>query len=183
MTTKRTPSSTSEVALGAAEAEDGLGFVFTEDDPFVGVDLDDYREVGELTEWAEAIVDRLDSYTEVSPSGTDVHVLIEGMIPSTKSRSGSVQCYDSRRFFTMTGDHLPGTPTSLSDAELVETSTSASKTYSMMGRFAAGSIGFGRFRVSGRSRSPSPAARTTAAVILIGGEHLPTVIYLLVDAN
>ncbi|MFC4407253.1 phage NrS-1 polymerase family protein [Haloarchaeobius iranensis] len=100
-----------EVALGASEAEDGLGFVFTEEDPFLGVDLDDCRENGALTDWAEDIVDRLDSYTEVSPSGTGVHVLIEGTIPSTKSRSGSVECYDSARFFTMTGDHLPGTPT------------------------------------------------------------------------
>jgi len=106
-----------EVALGASEAEDGLGFVFTEDDPFVGVDLDDCREDGELTEWAEDIVERLDSYTEVSPSGTGVHVLIEGMIPSTKSRSGSVECYDSARFFTMTGDHLSGTPTSIEERQ------------------------------------------------------------------
>ncbi|WP_256301993.1 phage NrS-1 polymerase family protein [Haloarchaeobius salinus] len=106
-----------EVALGASESEDGLGYVFTEDDPFVGVDLDDCREDGELTGWAEDIVERLDSYTEVSPSGTGVHVLIEGMIPSTKSRSGSVECYDSARFFTMTGDHVDGTPTRIEERQ------------------------------------------------------------------
>ncbi|WP_257301055.1 hypothetical protein [Haloarchaeobius sp. FL176] len=106
-----------EVALGASEAEDGLGFVFTEDDPFVGVDLDDCREDGELTDWAEDIVERLDSYTEVSPSGEGVHVLIEGVIPSTKSRSGSVECYDSARLFTMTGDHLAGTPTCIEERQ------------------------------------------------------------------
>ncbi|WP_440992296.1 phage NrS-1 polymerase family protein [Haloarchaeobius baliensis] len=106
-----------EVALGASESEDGLGFVFTEDDPFVGVDLDDCREDGELTDWAVDIVERLDSYTEVSPSGTGVHVLIEGMIPSTKSRSGSFECYDSARFFTMTGDHVGGTPAGIEERQ------------------------------------------------------------------
>lgn len=48
---------------------DGIGFVFTDEDPFVGVDLDDCRvpETGTLTDPAEQIVDELDSYTEVSP--------------------------------------------------------------------------------------------------------------------
>ncbi|WP_435349180.1 phage NrS-1 polymerase family protein [Haloarchaeobius sp. HRN-SO-5] len=98
-----------EVALGASAAEDGLGFVFTDEDPFVGVDLDDCRSDGELTEWAADIVDRLDSYTEVSPSGEGVHVLVEGTIPGSKSRSGSVECYESARFFTMTGERVDGT--------------------------------------------------------------------------
>jgi primase-polymerase (primpol)-like protein len=99
-----------ELAVGVASVEDGLGFVFTDDDPFLGVDLDDCREHGELTAWARDIVDRLDSYTEISPSGEGVHVLIEGDIPSTKSRRGDVECYDADRFFTMTGDQLAETP-------------------------------------------------------------------------
>ncbi|WP_227134359.1 phage NrS-1 polymerase family protein [Halorubellus salinus] len=99
-----------ELAAGVANIEDGLGFVFTDDDPFLGVDLDDCRTDGELTAWARDIVDRLDSYTEISPSGEGVHVLIEGDIPSTKSRRDNVECYDTNRFFTMTGDHLAETP-------------------------------------------------------------------------
>lgn len=106
-----------EIALGASQGKDGIGFVFTEDYTFVGVDLDDCREDGELTEWAVDIVDRLDSYTELSPSGTGVHVPIKRMIPSTKSRSGSVECYDSARFFTMTGDHVSGTPTGIEERQ------------------------------------------------------------------
>src|SRR6056297_2641820 len=56
-----------EYALsGSAE---GLGFVFCDDDPFVGVDLDDARdpETGTPTDWATDIIDSLDSFTEISP--------------------------------------------------------------------------------------------------------------------
>jgi primase-polymerase (primpol)-like protein len=52
----------------------GIGFVFAEDDPYVGVDLDDVRdpETGVLTLRAAEIVSRLHSYAEVSPSGTGI---------------------------------------------------------------------------------------------------------------
>ncbi|MFO0084835.1 MAG: hypothetical protein ACK52L_03010, partial [Pirellula sp.] len=44
----------------------GVGFVFTADDPYCGVDLDDSvdESTGQLKPWAQRIVDRLDSYTE-----------------------------------------------------------------------------------------------------------------------
>ncbi|ELZ27030.1 hypothetical protein C474_16809 [Halogeometricum pallidum JCM 14848] len=92
-------------------AQSGLGFVFTDDDPFVGVDLDDCRDVetgnGDL--WAVSIVDRLDSYTEVSPSGTGYHVIIEGTLPDGGNRTGDLELYESARFFTMTGDQIAET--------------------------------------------------------------------------
>ncbi|WP_435365784.1 phage NrS-1 polymerase family protein [Haloarchaeobius sp. DYHT-AS-18] len=95
-----------ENACRALRSNLGLGFVFTEDDPFLGVDLDNCRADGALDSRAQDIVERLDSYTEVSPSGTGVHVILEGSIPGSRSRKGSVECYDSGRFFTMTGDRL-----------------------------------------------------------------------------
>ncbi|WP_435320280.1 phage NrS-1 polymerase family protein [Haloarchaeobius sp. TZWSO28] len=95
-----------ENACRALRSNLGLGFVFTEDDPFLGVDLDNCRADGALDIRAQDIVERLDSYTEVSPSGTGVHVILEGSIPGSRSRKGSVECYDSGRFFTMTGDRL-----------------------------------------------------------------------------
>jgi putative DNA primase/helicase len=58
----------------------GLGFVFTDNDPYAGVDLDDCRnpETGELQAWAQATVHRFASYTEISPTGTGVKVIIKG---------------------------------------------------------------------------------------------------------
>jgi len=94
---------------------DGIGFVFTADDPFVGVDLDDCRDPDSATveEVAQDIIDRLDSYTERSPSGTGYHVLIEGELPDGRNRKGTIEMYDSARFFTVTGDHVAETPTTV----------------------------------------------------------------------
>ena len=91
---------------------DGVGFVFSEDDPIVGVDLDDCREpeTAAVDSPAQDIIERLDSYTEVSPSGTGFHVLVAGALPDGRNRRGSVELYDSARFFTVTGDHVDGTP-------------------------------------------------------------------------
>lgn len=90
----------------------GIGFVFTSEDPYVGVDLDDCRDAdtGKLTEQAVSIVKRLSSYTEISPSGTGLHVLVRGALPDGQRRRGTVEMYSEGRFFTMTGNRLVGTP-------------------------------------------------------------------------
>ncbi len=104
-----------ETALEYTETgnADGVGFVFTDDGPFVGVDLDDCRdpETGDVDDAALDIIERLDSYTEVSPSGTGYHVLITGELPEGRNRRGSFELYDTARFFTVTGDHVAETPT------------------------------------------------------------------------
>jgi len=91
---------------------DGVGFVFDPEERIVGIDLDNCRDADSesLEPWAAAIVDRLDSYTEVSPSGTGIHVLVEGELPSGRNRRGDVEMYDRDRFFTVTGIHVAGTP-------------------------------------------------------------------------
>lgn len=91
---------------------DGVGFVFTADDPYTGVDLDDARDPATETidEWALDVILRLDSYTERSPSGTGYHILVEGSVPDGGNRNGNLELYDHGRYFTMTGDHVAGTP-------------------------------------------------------------------------
>jgi putative DNA primase/helicase len=102
---------TARDTVGTTDA-DGVGFVFTDDDPLVGVDLDNCRDPdsGTIDEWALDVVTRLDSYTEVSPSGTGVHVIVKGELPDGRSRSGDVEMYETSRFFTVTGDRLDQTP-------------------------------------------------------------------------
>jgi putative DNA primase/helicase len=92
-------------AVRTHAAVDGIGFVFTADDEFVGIDLDDCRnpDSGELSAWAADIVDQLDTYTEASPSGTGVHCLCEGTVPGDRNRRGDLECYDEFRYFTVTG--------------------------------------------------------------------------------
>lgn len=90
----------------------GIGFVFTDDDPFVGIDLDHCRntETGELAEWASTLVDELDSYTEVSPSGTGVKIILKSneQVPSRRKSSPGIEIYSSQRYFTLTGHALHG---------------------------------------------------------------------------
>lgn len=85
----------------------GIGFVFTDDDPFVGIDLDHCRDIekGSLSQWAGYLIDQLDSYTEVSPSGTGVKTILESTtkISSRRKSSPGIEVYSSDRFFTITG--------------------------------------------------------------------------------
>ena len=103
---------TFEEALAAYEAGeppyDGIGFVFCSADPFVGIDLDDCRdpENGEIASWARDIIDSVaDSHVEASPSGTGVHIIVEGSMKDCV-KTKKVEIYGQDRFFTMTGRTL-----------------------------------------------------------------------------
>jgi primase-polymerase (primpol)-like protein len=113
---------TFEEAISAYEAGeppyDGIGFVFCSADPFVGIDLDKCRdpESGEISAWAQSIIDRVqEGYVEASPSGTGVHIIVEGTACSGRSRKkvrlkgediGEIEMYGRGRFFTVTGEAL-----------------------------------------------------------------------------
>jgi putative DNA primase/helicase len=80
----------------------GLGFVFSSADPYTGIDLDDCVDaIGEIALWALEIVRYFDSYTELSATGTGLHIIVRGEIPNR--RKGDVEIYSSKRFFTVTG--------------------------------------------------------------------------------
>lgn len=90
----------------------GIGFVFSQNDPFVGIDLDDcLNPVTENIEpWAEDIINRFNSYTEITPSGKGFHILLKGKLPGSGRKVGKLEIYDQGRFFTVTGNHLETTP-------------------------------------------------------------------------
>ena len=86
----------SEAVVAYKERGDcGIGFMFTKEDEFVGVDLDHCldSETGEVEDWAREIIHELDSYTEVSPSGTGVHILLSAMLPDGRNRKGPIEIY------------------------------------------------------------------------------------------
>jgi putative DNA primase/helicase len=81
---------------------DGVGFIFSSADPYTGVDLDDcVDEDGVIPVWALEIVRYFDSYTELSVTGTGLHIIVRGDVPNR--RKGDVEVYSSKRFFTVTG--------------------------------------------------------------------------------
>lgn len=99
----------------ATESVEGIGFMFHERGPYAGVDLDDCRDpdTGTVDDWAVEIMRRLNSYTEGSPSGTGYHIIVAGHVPDGGNRRGPLEMYDSRRYFTVTGDRVPGAPTTV----------------------------------------------------------------------
>lgn len=94
---------------------DGVGFVLG--DGVVGVDLDGCRDpqTGAIDGGAQSIIDALASYTEISPSGTGVHILLRGSLPRGGRRKGKIEMYCDGRYFTVTGQHLDGTPTTIAE--------------------------------------------------------------------
>ena len=89
---------------------DGVGFVFSSADPYVGVDLDGCADpdTGEIALWALQVIEGLGAYTEFSPSGTGVHIIARGKL-SRSGRRGPIEMYSQERFFTVTGNLAGGT--------------------------------------------------------------------------
>lgn len=96
----------------------GVGFVFT-DSGYAGVDLDHCRHpmTGEIDPWALKIIERFATYTEVSPSGTGVHCIVRGKLAGRGRKYGNVEVYDTGRYFTVTGQRVPGTSDAIADGQ------------------------------------------------------------------
>ena len=96
----------------------GVGFVFTEVGGIVGVDIDHCKkEDGSWNEVASAILTKYPSYTEISPSGTGLHIFYRGTMPGkgNKNSQSAVEMYAAARYFTMTCNRLEGTPEDIAD--------------------------------------------------------------------
>lgn len=90
----------------------GIGFVFSEDIGIVGVDVDHCRnsETGALSDTAVSIIEKIATYTEISPSGEGLHMFFKGTMPKggNKNTKTGVEMYCTARYFTMTGQKLDG---------------------------------------------------------------------------
>jgi putative DNA primase/helicase len=93
----------------------GIGYVLHEQNGLVVVDLDHCRDPqsGTIEAWAEAILVHLDSYAEVSPSGTGIHIWVRGTKPAGRCRRQQIELYAHARCMTVTGCHLMDTPATI----------------------------------------------------------------------
>lgn len=102
---------------------DGIGFVFAEGGGLFGVDLDGCIIDGVIALEALEIIQQLDSYAEVSPSGNGVKIFCAGQpgdkLTATPIGVGdiTIEIYQQWRFFTVTGDHLETSPDQINNAE------------------------------------------------------------------
>src|SRR5918995_779665 len=128
----------------------GIGFVFTSEDDLCGVDLDKCLdpETGEIEPWAWAIIKELDSYSEISPSGTGVHVLVRATLP--EGRQEELQSVVRRVFGEGSANGhtkpvaVPEQPDNgLSDDEVVRKALSASNGARFSRLWAGDTSGYG----------------------------------------
>ena len=85
----------------------GLGLVLTGLKGVVGIDLDECRTNGQIAPWARQIVDTMASYTEVSPSGNGLRILVKGEFHTDwNNHDIGIEMYSGHtpRFLTITGD-------------------------------------------------------------------------------
>lgn len=95
----------------------GIGFMLSEKDPFCGWDLDHCIDpvTGLIDESAMNILETMDSYAEISPSGTGLRIFFKGTIPPGRRKQGNIEIYQAGRYLTVTGNHIGGTPTTIND--------------------------------------------------------------------
>ena len=99
----------------------GVGFVLTASDPFVGIDIDNcVSSDGGITAFAQEIIDKMDSYTEISPSGTGIRIFVKGSSPvdGYKKAELGLEVYQSKRYLTVTGNALCNRPIRETQQEL-----------------------------------------------------------------
>jgi hypothetical protein len=98
---------------------DGVGFVLTDNDDYTGIDLDKCRnaDTGVIEPWALEALSFAETYAEFSPSGTGIRMFARGKVArAIKSDIAHIEIYGSRRYLTVTGRHIEGTPLDIREA-------------------------------------------------------------------
>ena len=85
-------------ALKLSEKYSGVGFCFTENDPFSGVDLDDCLKNGTLLDNPQKVFSKLNSYCEISPSGKGVKIFLKGWLPGPNKNTSLIIFIISAKF-------------------------------------------------------------------------------------
>ncbi len=89
----------------------GIGFAFLPDDGLIGIDIDGAIDLatGAVTERCANIIAACASFTEVSPSGKGVHIIVQGTTDTNKSNDIGLEVFCGRQFFTFTANRYPDT--------------------------------------------------------------------------
>jgi primase-polymerase (primpol)-like protein len=91
----------------------GIGVVLARDAGITCIDLDRVLDGGaRLDAPAKIIVGQCDSWTEISPSGTGLHVFVRGTV-SQALKGDRIEVYAGERYICITGHRWPGTPSAL----------------------------------------------------------------------
>lgn len=91
----------------------GIGFVFTNEDDYVGIDIDAcVDENGRFNQIANEVLKLFvgKAYAEYSPSGKGIHLIVKGQKSSQRSKNKKLglEVYSDKRYFTVTGNTIEG---------------------------------------------------------------------------
>lgn len=88
----------------------GIGFAFLAGDGLIGIDVDHAIDpaTGQPSDLCRLVVESCASYTELSPSGAGVHVIVAGTGETFKDDRLGLEVYVGQRYFTCTGQRLSG---------------------------------------------------------------------------
>lgn len=111
-----------ESARAAADEDEGIagvGFVVSDRDDFVGIDIDHCYDAttNTLLDHAAHIIRKCASYTEISPSGAGIRIICRAHNAVPSGKSEYVEVYPTRRFLTITGNQFVGTPNTCRHAD------------------------------------------------------------------
>lgn len=89
----------------------GIGYVFSADDPFTGVDLDKCVDGDTIHPEARKIIEAIPGYAEISPSLTGVKIWTRAKLPIASTGKqindmpwgGVMELYHRARYFAVTG--------------------------------------------------------------------------------
>ena len=109
-----------DVVNGVRNGRTGIGFVLhpTADD-IKGLDIDNCIDpvTGAFALWIDEIIALGETYAEISPSGCGIRFFVQGKDGKVcKCDPAGVEIYESGRYLTFTGNHVPGTPNSIGPA-------------------------------------------------------------------
>jgi len=103
-------------ALDTPRQFTGIGYLFTDDDPFTGVNFDDCKVGDDIASDVLQAIKRMGGYAEISPSETGVKLWTCAPVEIPEGRTGfqraglwgcsKVEVYRTRRWFAVTGRRL-----------------------------------------------------------------------------
>ncbi len=112
-----TPFDKAVQATRQREDLDGIGFAGLGRTSYSGIDIDHCidPETGEISPYAMGLVREFNSYTERTVSNTGLRIWVEaekslGSWCGSKNAQRELEVYTTGRYFTVTGQHLEGTP-------------------------------------------------------------------------
>jgi putative DNA primase/helicase len=125
--TKRSSYSSFQKAMEAYGSGEYGGLNIFVERTFSAVDIDDCIQDGKLSDLAEDLIRRLDSYTEISPSGKGIRIIIDTSAVEfdktryyANNRNLGLEVYTEKKSMSVTGDVIRNKPVRVCGEEFID---------------------------------------------------------------